>query len=673
MSVSISVDTGGTYTDGYFISNGNICQVKADTTPGDLTEGFFTCLKKGADALGYKDLSAMLRDTDTCRFSTTLATNTIITKSGPRLGLIVTAGWEDTLYGPEPDKLVIGSLLERTNVAGVTERVDENGKCEIGVDPENLLQQVKGLLMNGCRMILVSLANSSKNSANEQAIKEIINRAYPPHYLGAVPILLSSEITSSTDNAIKTYTTIVNGYIHQTSAKYLFKADEMIRKLGFRNPLTVVHNDGGTARVAKTRAIDTYNSGPVAAVIGASVWAQKYGHQSVLTVDVGGTSTDIGLVYGEALPYTLHYDIEGIPVDRPCISINAVGGGGGSIVKCSPELSVGPQSAGAVPGPACYDLGGLQATITDAWVILGMVNPEFFLGGERKLRQDLAVEAFRPLADKLNTSIEKVAYSAVHKLETEDANRILETIGNERAIPRAMYVYGGGGGGACCGIAESLGIDEIYSFSTSAVFSPFGASRMDITHVYDETIEMQVGDQNLAGKLKSVLEKLRERTVRDMRGEGFSNPELESVIEITVKNGQERSNISLEGQVVEEEFITQSEQIISAIAQHGDIKQESVVERLRLRSKIITPKQELMVQELGSSDSNHALKNKRPVFWGDQFQETPVYDYTRLQPGNIVHGPAIIETPLTTYVIRDGWEYQVDQFMNGAWRRIGGK
>lgn len=668
MPVSISVDTGGTYTDGYFISEGNICQVKADTTPSDLTEGFFACLKKGADALGYQDLSALLRDTESCRFSTTLATNTIITKTGPRLGLVVTKGNEETLYGSEPDKLVVVGLLENANIAGIAERVDANGNCELGVDSEELLQKVKGLLMNGCRMILVSLANSSKNSINETAIKEIIRSAYPPHYLGAVPILLSSEITTSSDNAIKTYTTIVNGYIHHASAKYLFKADEIIRKLGFRNPLTVVHNDGGTARVAKTRAIDTYNSGPVAAVIGAAVWAQKYNHESVLTIDVGGTSTDIGLIYGENLPYTLHYDIEGIPVDRPCISISAVGGGGGSIVKCSPELTVGPQSAGAVPGPASYDLGGQEATTTDAWIILGMINPDFFLGGERKLRHDLALKAFSPLAEKLNTSVEEVAYRAIRTLEVENAKRILEHIGNERSIPKAMYVYGGGGGGACCGMAEDLGIDTIHSFSNSAVFSAFGASRMDITHAYDETIELQVGDESLAGKIAGVLEKLHERSIMDMRGEGFANPKLEDVIEITLNNGQERSSISLEIQEAEE-TVKQGQQIIIAVAGYG---QDCIVEKLRLRSKLITAKQELKVYEMGSTDSSNAMKARRTIYWGNQYQETPIFDHTLLQPGNIVYGPAVIETQLTTYVIRNGWQYQVDQYMNGAWTRIGG-
>ncbi len=390
MGYSIDIDTGGTFTDGFVRGNGKIETVKVPTTPHDLTLCFIECIEEAAKKLGYESARQLLPQTDTVRLSTTIGTNALINASGPKLGLITTRGPGENAYTP-PDAAnsAVNFLVPGDMILCIDEEMGTDGTSITAPDSAQLLSGVKALLERGARRIVISLSRSPINPAHEKACRDIVLANYPAHYLGTVPLLLSTEISSEMDDRYRTNAALIDAYIHQEMAHYLYKADEDVRKNQFKWPLLIVHATGGVCRVAKTKAIDTCDSGPAAGLFGAAFLARSYGIDNVVTVDVGGTSTDVGLVRHGEPSRTEEKDLGGIPVKESAIETASIGAGGSSIVRVdakSKQLTVGPESAGGIPGPACFGLGGANACLTDAWVTLGYIDPELLPGGAQETR-----------------------------------------------------------------------------------------------------------------------------------------------------------------------------------------------------------------------------------------------------------------------------------------------
>jgi N-methylhydantoinase A/acetophenone carboxylase len=396
---TVSIDTGGTFTDGYFTRGDQSARVKVDTTPHDVTEGMARCVAEGAAALGYPGVQALLLDTDAFRFSSTIGTNSIIQRSGPRVGLMVSAGAGESLYGDGPSPLY--DVFLRPDL--VMEIADPHDTAEVK-------GAVRRLLVGGARVLVASLAGSENDPGGEQAIKKTVYGEYPRHYLGAVACLVASDVTPRPGAARRTATAVIDAYLYPDMVKALYKADEDLRAQGYPHPLLIVHASGSVARVAKTRAIETYSSGPVGGVYGSARLAHHHKLRAVVTMDIGGTSTDVSLIDDAQVPSQIRPEVAGIDVHTPRVRVDAVGGGGGSIARWAApgaggvprgpgaggvprgvgRFTVGPDSVGAVPGPACYGLGGTQATVTDAEVVLGHLDPAWFLGGRRRLDPDRA-------------------------------------------------------------------------------------------------------------------------------------------------------------------------------------------------------------------------------------------------------------------------------------------
>jgi N-methylhydantoinase A/acetophenone carboxylase len=480
MGATINIDTGGTFTDGYFTKNGSGRRVKVDTTPHDLTECLAKCIAAGADALGYDDATALLLDADAIRFSSTIGTNSIIQRTGPRIGLLVS---RRDMIDPALEEFMVRPELVR-------ELPDPR-------DEDAVRGLIRELLVAGVRIIVVSLDGDDDG---ERTVKQLVQRDYPRHYLGAVPCLIASEVTPRSGPERRTATAVVNAYLHADMVRVLYKADEDVRSSGAGNPLLIVHASGAVARVAKTRAIETYNSGPVGGVNGSARMARRHHLATVVTMDVGGTSTDVSVITDGAVPVDPDPSVSGIPVFSPMVLVSAVGGGGGSIArKTDGEHTVGPDSVGASPGPACYGLGGTQPTATDAEVVIGHVDPDWFLAGRRKLdagRARKALDAIGADAWEVHRALVKRAADAVAgELDGRTAD--------------ALFAFGGGGGLYGAEVAQAVGIPRVYCFETSSVFSAAGISAMDIGHVYE-------GD----------VEALKDRARLDARGEGFDPDRL---------------------------------------------------------------------------------------------------------------------------------------------------
>jgi len=438
MAITVDIDTGGTFTDGFFSHGDSFRMVKVETTPHDLTVCFLNCVEEGAKALGFPSLQEMLEEAKTVKFSTTIATNAMIQRSGPKLGLMVSRGHQDDLYaeGGEAPRL-LRELLPPGLVVGIRGGLDAEGEV---LEPEvdEVREAVRTLLTRGARAIVVCLRGAFRHPWPEQRLKEIVTTDYPRHYLGAVPLFLSSEICGRDGDHVRLNTTVLNAYLRRELARYLYKAEDELRQGRLRRPLLVVHSTGGAARVAKTSALQTYNSGPAAGLLGARSVGRLYGMEDIVTADMGGTSTDIGIIAGGRCRWRTDPEVCGIPVGIPMIEILAIGGGGGSIARPGDggDVEVGPESAGALPGPACYGLGGSEPTVTDADLVLGFINPERFLGGRRKLDRQRAAEAIEEkVAGPLGVSVAEAASMIRRKVDAMVAEAIEENLRSKGLDP----------------------------------------------------------------------------------------------------------------------------------------------------------------------------------------------------------------------------------------------
>ena len=680
--VTIDIDTGGTFTDGFITAGDRVELVKVDTTPHDLTVCFINCIDEAARRL---DLSTqeLLSRTAIIRYSTTVGTNTLLQKKGPKLGLIVTEGYADSLYSssgkdevPDSEDLMCSVVPPGMRV-GLGEQIDDKGNATRPLDKESVRQAVEHLLDSGARSIVISLKNSAVNAAHERSAKAIIDSEYPRHYLGSVRVLPASSVTSHHDNHVRTCTAVLNAYVHRDMVRYLYRADELLRQRGYRRPLLVVHSSGGAARVAKTTALNTYNSGPAAGFIGCGkVASELYGTGEFVSVDVGGTSVDIGVCSSGKIAADREPSVEGVRIGIPMVTLGTAAGGGGSIARAdfeTKDITVGPESAGALPGPVAYDLGGMEPTVTDADLALGYLNPDYFLGGKKKLNKDKSAGAIDSLiASSLGITVEEAAWRIVQSSEDDVAQQIRESVERKGLRPETltMFAFGGGGGTRCCGYASRLGISRIIVFPFNAAASAFGASTMDILHLYERPIRITLRDQSGAFPVaewkpfgKAVSEMVSSAQ-RDMRGEGFSAEQPVFTIELAIRSARgldfiESPLIFLER---EEEARELADLHASSSGRHSG---ELLIENVTLKAVCPTHHYELPRQTEEGHDPKQARKGTRHVYWGRESVETDIYERDRLRCGNRIEGPAIIESPDTTYVVPPQWTYTVDKYLNG--------
>ncbi|GAB7386408.1 hydantoinase/oxoprolinase family protein [Bacillaceae bacterium] len=673
---TIDIDTGGTFTDGFFTRGGEYETVKVDTTPHDLTVCFNQCIAEGARRFGFEKVEDFLVRTKTIRLSTTIGTNAIIQRTGPKIGLFVTKGYEENLY--QEDNPILRFLVAPELVAGIEEAVDERGRVVLEADEEEIRRQTKRLLEAGARTFVVSLKNAHLNMANEQKIRRVIQEDFPTHYLGAKPVLLAGEISLRSEDGIRTNAAVVNAYLHRDMVKYLYKADEGIRRKGYTKPLLIAHSSGGVARVAKTKAIDTYNSGPAAGLMGSLYVGKHYGLANILTLDVGGTSTDVGLIYNEQLTFDTASTIAGIPVHTPLIHVLSVGGGGGSIAKVDRDgnVQVGPESAGAVPGPACFDLGGQRPTVTDAVVTLGWIDPAYFLGGRKKLNAQKAYDVIeRWIAQPLGLPVRDAAMRIVDELSTIGAQALKQLTAERGHSPEhfVLFSFGGAGGLFSAEIAKKCGIKSVYTFPFSSVFSAFGLSTADIHHVYEKRIDFTVSAQDgvqgegVFPQLSEKVEAMKKVAYLDMRGEGFRAEEVQFEIEVECILPDENTRRIfplpqplLPSESIYEEWNEHLKQICAL--QKCD---RLHVEVVRLRAQVAVP--HYVLPELPFTDApvESAQKGMRRIGWHGEECEAAVYDLAKLQPGHRVSGPAIVESDDTTIIVPPYAAYRIDQHLNG--------
>ena len=677
MGFSIDIDTGGTFTDGFIRGNGKVELVKVPTTPHDLTLCFMECIEEAAKKLGYQSASQLLPQTDTVRLSTTIGTNSLINRSGPKLGLLATRGLGENAYAsPDTANPAVDFLVPRDMIVCIDEEMSDTGVSIKPPTSAEVLAGIKSLLERGARRIVVSLAKSPLNQAHEKICRDIVLANYPAHYLGTVPLLLSTEISVEMDDVYRTNAALINAYIHQEMVRYLYKADEDVRKNRFKWPLLIVHATGGVCRVAKTKAIDTCDSGPAAGIFGAAFLARKYNLDNIITVDIGGTSTDVGLVSNGEPFYTREKDLGGVSVKEAAIETVSIGGGGSSIIKIdnkTRKLSVGPESAGGIPGPACFGLGGSNACVTDAWVTLGYINPDYFLGGRRKLDPTKARSAIkRRIADPLKIPEQEAAEAAIKQMTSQCADLVREFTRTKAIEPKdiTMFAFGGGGGLLCPGIAKSAGIGKIYFFPFGAQFCAFGSSCTDILHDYSLAKNLELGrdGESAAKEFNKAVQEMSDDAYFDMEGEGFEKSKVSLILEVMMTSESLPTPVAIrwsplllkdKGDI--EDLLDLYRARSVACEKHHKV----FVRELRLKASCRLVDPEFPIHASIGENPGKALKDHRTTYVDGKYYDVPVYDEKLLECGNVIRGLAFIESPHTTILVPHGYRYTVDKYLNG--------
>src|SRR5579863_6729662 len=412
---SIDIDVGGTFTDLVLNFNGKALIKKSPTTPYDLSVCFTRVIEDGAASVGLT-INELLPAIDMIRYSTTIAMNRLIEKKGPRLGLITTEGHEDVVLIGRGAQWIDGTrvqerrnlaiqkkpepLVPRDMIVGVKERVDSRGKIIRPLDEANVREKVRYLVSRGARGFVVSLLWGFLNPVHERRVKEIIRDEYKEFHIGYMPVVLAGQVVGKLGEYERTLAAILDAYLQRSMQIELSAMWDKLRERGYKKPLLMIQSSGGIAEVFRTSASRTFNSGPVSGLMGAHHVAKSLGYQNVVMTDMGGTSFDVGLVVKDSVR---SYDFRPI-IDRWMVGITmiktlSVGAGGGSIASVNKLLQnrvqVGPRSAGSMPGPACFNLGGTDPTVTDADVVLGYLNPQFYFGGKMRLDKNRAIQSVR--------------------------------------------------------------------------------------------------------------------------------------------------------------------------------------------------------------------------------------------------------------------------------------
>jgi N-methylhydantoinase A/oxoprolinase/acetone carboxylase beta subunit len=659
------IDVGGTLTDGVFTNGDGVVCVKVDTTPHDLTVCLFDCLTQAADKVGFAGVAEFLDHIELIRWSTTITSNVLAELSGPRVGLLVSHGHEKDLYGREPSGVVLNRILAEKDVIGLGRNADET----------DIMNAARTLLESGVRRICVSLAGSHRHPEREISVKRTIDQQYPDHFLGSVPVLAGSDISQVADDQTRTHCALINAYTHSALASTLFKAeDELREKARYSGAFLVSHINGGVAGIAKTRAIDTIESGPILGIHASAFMAQAYGLRDVIAMDVGGTTAKIGVLKNGAPVNRKPSDFFGIPVDIPLPDLHSIPLGGGSVIRLRanghhPAIQLGPESMGSYPGPACYDLGGDRPTLTDAFVAAGLINPDYFLGGTKPLNRDLATQAIEESIGKpLGVSTMDACGTVIGRAFEMVANVISNARAGHDFAADALLAYGGNGGLFACGVAEKAGLNRVHVFSLGPVFSAFGSSVSDISHVYERSLPGLSITDTAAGRIRQVVEEMKAESTKDLLGEGVRPEEAVFEIELDV-SANELSSFSVPCPESAISGGTELHEWLSSACGLSVEPGNTAAELVRLKAKKSVTKPALVEHPLQEPDSSKAHIGPREVFWGSGAGEAQIYKWESLRPGNRVIGSALVEGANTTYFIPQGWVMNVDAFGNGTLHR----
>ena len=602
----INIDNGGTLTDIVVGSGTDFTFTKTLTTPVDLSQCLFDAMTKASVQLfGQANLPALLHSTRHIRYSSTQGTNALVERKGPLIGLITDdPQLADTLRSSEESESLFDDLVGK-RIAVVS---------SAGTDAElirELVAEINRLTTAGAERLVVAAGSAER----EHLYKRAMLKNFPRHLLGSVPILFSREFAADTSRPRQIWSGILNSFLHPTVERFLYGAENRLRAHKVKNPLLVYRNDGASSRVAKSVALKTYSSGPRGGLEGTRALAEAYGLENVLMIDVGGTTTDVGAVKNSTIAVDRRGSIQGVDISYEMSNVRSTGVGGSSIIAVHDgEITVGPESVGAAPGPACFGFGGTQATITDVNLLLGVLDPETYLNGEMALdaersRAVITKTVAEPLGISLEEALIRMADTYAHRLAHAFADLVSAT--GETTVA----AFGGGGPMNACSAAQIAEVRHVLVPRLAAVFSAYGISFSDIAQSYETDVS------GFAAPARADAKRAMEADAsRDM-----------------FQEGHELSECELEWTTIH----------------------EAGSEILRLKAIFRLPHPTI---EGGSptTESPALADGTRQVrSSASQVDTVSVYRLDDQEPGATASGPAIVEGPFFTARVPAGWSLKI--------------
>ncbi len=656
--IRIGVDTGGTFTDFVIWKDGRIFNRKVLSTPDNPSLAILEGLGK-------------LLDPPTSIFivhGTTVATNALLERKGGRIALVTTEGFEDILfigrqtrrelYHLQPETRTF--LLPRKRSIGLRERTLASGKIAIEVDRNEIRAIIRKIHATGTEAVAVCLLHAYANSGNEDIVAEELKNA-------GMMVSLSSRILPEHREFERMTATAVNAYLMPVMGKYLTELDRKLKT----SELRIMQSNEGYISPARARLepIKTALSGPAGGVVGALHLARAAGFPHVISFDMGGTSTDVSLIEG-SIRRTHESRIGEFPIRLPIIDIHSVGSGGGSVAFADKggSLRVGPRSAGADPGPACYGKGDLP-TVTDANLHLGRMDPEFFLGGRMRIYPERSRKAIATLARTIHKSPLETSMGIVD-IANANMEKAIRVISIERGFdPRhfSLFSFGGAGGMHAVEMAAHLGMTTVIVPQSAGVLSAFGLLMADSIKDYTKSL-LQSDAEVRMNLLEKEFRKLEAEGRKDMKRDGFRDKDIlcERTLDCRYLGQSYEINIPYrQADTVDKAFLREFNRRHEKLYSYRHPERAVEIVNLRLKAIAVTPKIPLEKRpKKKSSPPAESCVRKQPITASGKEHLGTVYDRSRLVSGNRVSGPALVIDPESTTFLPPGYEAEVDGFLN---------
>jgi len=673
----ISVDVGGTFTDLILADETGVRNVvKVPTTPHDPTIGVLDAVRLAADGRGAS-VGQLLRACEFFIHGTTVSTNALLQKKTAKTGLLCTKGHRHILYYRDAGKLEPYNLRVKYPepliplylTLPVKERMNSEGGVETPLDEQDVREAVRQLKTWNVEAIAVALLWSVVNPAHEQRIAEMIEEEWP-----GIHTSISSEVQPLVREYHRTCATVIDASVKPIIRRYVESLQKTLAENGLENEFLMVVSSGGvmSAPDSVKRPIYTVNSGPSMGPVSGKVCAETIGARNVIVIDMGGTSFEVSTVINGVIPVSREQEIGADPLGIIATDVNTLGAGGGSIAWVDPGgmLCVGPRSAGADPGPACYAMGGTDATVTDADVILGYLNPDNFLGGRKKLDRDLSHKAIdQNIARPLSLSIEEAAAAIVTVVEEKMFSGIEEITVRRGIDPREFLLVSGGGAGAAhaAALAEELGIECVLVPKHATALCAFGMLASDIR--FDNAITYYTDSKTFDFEAVNGNLTRLEALGRESLFAGGIPPEkmrFEYFVEARYPFQVWGLEFPLPGGRITEETLPEIVEDFERLHEerYGAREPGQYVEftHWRVTASGLMPKLTAAGQKpFGEEDASKALKGERKAYFKETgaFEDARTYDGGVLTPGNEIAGPAIVEEAGTTLVIPLKWKASV--------------
>lgn len=694
----LAIDAGGTMTDTFIIDDhGDFVVGKAQSTPEDESIGL---LNSARDALTYwgssveEEFPKLLAGV----YSGTAMLNRLVSRNGRRVGLIVNKGMEDFhrmgraiqayLGYSYSDRLHLNThrfdppLVPRERTRGITERVDLFGSVIIPLYEQEVEPAVLDLLGQDVEAIVISLLHSYKYPAHERRIRDIARETIKKAGKD-IPVFASVDYYPVRKETHRTNTTIIEAYAADPSRETLARIDRMLSDHGADFDLRVMASHGGTISTQANELARTLVSGPIGGVIGAKYLGEHLGIRNIACSDIGGTSFDMALITQGDLSINTSPDMARLVLSLPLVAMDTVGAGAGSFVRIDPNfksLTLGPDSAGSKVG-VCYPEGGLDTvTVSDCHVVLGLINPNNFLGGEVKLDPDRAYAAVKEqIADPLGLAVEDAAYGVIDLLESQLRN-YLESMILGKGYSPSQYVcfsYGGGGPLHTAGYTKKLGFEDVLVPAWAAGFSAFGCGAADFEYRYDKTLDINVDadaedDSKLIGgrELQYAWDELMEKVAGEFEKNQFDKEDVDFRLYFRMQYQGQLNDLEIEAPIKAFRHVDDWDALVKAFeatytrvyakaATSPELGYSITGAIIRGVVEVAKPRISEEPSE-GEAPPADAFLGKRDVYWKGKWLKADIWEMEKLKPGNRIESFAILESPATTFVIPDGFETYLD-------------